>query len=133
MSNTYVIAYGGQPWTVNTDRNLHPHQRARRIKEFRQAFWALAREQRIPPLGGVRIEAQVCQQRGKLADLAAYAVAVKAAVDGLTDARVFPDDDQEHLVGLTFLPTIRGPWRLTLTVTGEAQSPSPTRPLRPIS
>lgn len=45
---------------------------------------------------------------------------VKAALDGLVDAGVFPDDDSEHVLSVTYVRGVatgkRGLYRLTLVV-----------------
>lgn len=44
---------------------------------------------------------------GPLPDIGACYPSVKAAIDGLVDAEVIPDDTGAHLVRLTFKPPVR--------------------------
>lgn len=41
-------------------------------------------------------------------DVAACYPTVKAAIDGIVDAGVIPDDDDRHLLAVTFLPVSYG-------------------------
>ena len=113
---TWQIHYGAKPMTINSAYRLHHLVVAANTKEWRQAFAWLARAQHIPPLERIVVAAQATQHFGQLADLMAYAPAIKAAIDGLVDAGVIVDDDQEHLVSLVLRPTRRGPDGLTLTI-----------------
>ena len=115
----WTLQYPVRPWTTNRERKESPFWRAERVKEFREAFGWLALQARIPPLVDVRIYAQPTQKGGTLADTAACNPAAKAAIDGLVDARVMPDDSPEHLGLIAFLPTTKGIDALQITVHGR--------------
>lgn len=94
-----------RPWTANTERRLHHHARAKLVAECRQLFAWLAVEARIPRLDSVRVTAQpLSTDRRWRPDVAACFPAVKAAIDGLVDAGVLVDDDDERVRSVTFLP-----------------------------
>lgn len=95
----WVLSYSQRPWTVNSERGRggtknrgHWSQRAKLVKEWREAFYELAVEAQIPELGAIHVEAlQICKP-GVMPDTGACYLAVKAAIDGLVDAGVIPND-----------------------------------------
>ncbi len=115
---TYRLEYPGRPWTTNAERKGNHWERAKLTKEWRSAFTLLARAQRIPPLAWFTVIAEPHQKGGRLQDVAGCAPAVKAAIDGLVDARIAPDDSSEFLRLVTFAAPQRGKNALVLYVTG---------------
>lgn len=115
----WEVEYAQRPWTTNKERTEHHMTRAKRVKEWREAFAWLAKSKRIPPLVWMRIGAQPWQKGGVLQDVAACNPAVKAAIDGLVDAGVLPDDSPEYLKSVEFFPPQKGRDALTLYVYGE--------------
>lgn len=118
----FVLEYTARPWTTNAERKGNHWERAARTKEWRQAFAWLAHSQRIPALTQVEIIAEPFQAKGILADTAACHPAVKAAIDGIVDAGVIPDDNPKHLLAITFLPTRKGKDALVLTITETTET-----------
>lgn len=109
MTNRWEVTYLSRPWTANSERRWHHMQRAKKVAEWREAFHWLAVAERIPKLHKVEIVAQpLSSTRRWRADVAACYPAVKAAIDGLVDAGVIPDDNPEHLLSLMFLPVSIG-------------------------
>lgn len=95
-----------RPWTTNAERRWHYYTRAQRVKETRETFGWLAREQRVPKMEAVRIAVvPLAVNRRGIQDVAACYPAVKAAIDGLVDAGVVADDDPEHVKAICFYPT----------------------------
>lgn len=128
---TWTLAYPQRPWTVNSERGRggrnqssrssgHWTDRAELTKEWRQAFWGLAKEQRIPALTSIGIFVQqVCRNR-KRPDPGACYPAVKAAIDGLVDAGVIPDDGPDYVDFITFwAPEVGTADALVLVVKGQ--------------
>lgn len=107
-----------KPWTTNAERKQgHWATRAKRTKEFREAFHRAALSH--PPLAWCIITVEPFQAKGILADTAAHNPAVKAAIDGLVDAKIVENDTAEYVRAITFLPVARGRDGLALIVEGE--------------
>ncbi len=106
MTRTFEIVHDGlRPLTVNGVVNLHRHAWAKRTRTTRGLWFTYAREHDVPPMERAAIEATpLHKNRASPQDVAACAPEVKAAIDGLIDAEVLPDDDATHLVSITFLP-----------------------------
>lgn len=85
-------------WTAN-DR-LHWSQKAKRTKWVREATRLAARA--AGTYQTANIDAYIAYPRNNRADPANVAATVlKAAIDGLVDAGILPDDDSEHLPAIT--------------------------------
>lgn len=94
-----------KPWTANAERSFHYHKRAGLVRDCRERFHWLAVSAQIPPLQTIRVEAiPLSKSKRTRQDVAAVFPAVKAAIDGIVDAGVLPDDSAKHLVSLTFYP-----------------------------
>lgn len=100
----WTLAYQKRPWTTNADRNLTPYKRAPLIKEWRQAFCALAIEAKIPLQKRIAIIVTPILPDRRIQDTAACNPSAKAAIDGLIDAGVIPDDTKEFLEFILFKP-----------------------------
>jgi hypothetical protein len=70
----------------------------------------------------INVIAQPAQKRGRLQDTAACNPSVKAAIDGLVDAGVVPDDTGQHVREITFLPCVRGDDALTIIIKGKREA-----------
>lgn len=117
MSREYVVEHRARPWTTNAERKASRWERADLTRTWREAFCVLARAQRIPTLDRVRITVEPLQARGPLQDTAACNPAAKAAIDGLVDAYVVPDDTGRHVAEIVFLPARKDYDALRLTIT----------------
>lgn len=94
-----------RPWTANTERHWHHMKRAQVVRDARERFYWLAKAAHIPALGRITIDVMPhSKDRRWRPDVAACYPTVKAAVDGLVDAGVIPDDTDDHLVAITFHP-----------------------------
>lgn len=119
MRATYVLEQ--RPWTLNSEREgaTHWSSTRERTRDWRRAFWALGVQQRVRFAGAVMIDVHV-SMRHPVADTAACIGAVKAAVDGLVDARVLTGDTGSVVRSLTLHAPTRvskaEPESLTLTV-----------------
>ena len=107
MSRSWILTHYARPMTANKYRTLHHQVRLRYDREWREAFFALALEAKVPPLEAIRVTAQQTQAKGKLPDPMSCTAAVKAGVDGLVDAGVIPDDTGEYLRSVVFVPAVR--------------------------
>jgi len=113
------LRYESKPWTFNSERAGNRWDRARKTQEWRQAFCLMARSKQIPTLTSCIVTATPYTKSGRLQDVAACVPAVKAAIDGLTDAGVFLDDSPEHVVAVVFRQPERGEPALRLELEGE--------------
>lgn len=117
---TWTLVHYDAPWTHNRERQMYHYARAALVDEWRHAFAMLAREARVPPQERIAVTVEPHYARTtSRPDVGACAGAAKAAVDGIADARVIPDDTPDHLVSLTFLQPVMGAPRNALHVTIE--------------
>lgn len=86
---------------------MHWAVHSQRTKEYRNAARKLARVAEIPRLDRVAIYAWPVGSRIRQ-DVGGCFPAVKAAIDGLVDARVLPKDTKRHVTRLTMLPPQTG-------------------------
>lgn len=96
---TWTIALPAGTRLLNANERLHWATKARITRQLRDTTCWLARQQKIPALLCARIIAEYRPVDRRRRDPANLYPAVKAAVDGLVDAGVLPDDDARHLVG----------------------------------
>lgn len=99
---------GKRPTTMNDHRKMHHHVRARDDRFWRESGWALAKSAKVPQLQCIEVVVMPLLSDNRRQDVAACAPAAKAAIDGLVDARVIPDDTDVHLASVTFLPAVVG-------------------------
>lgn len=125
VAGTWTVTYDAKPWTANQDKNLHHHARADKVAEWRKAFWGLAGQAKIPTLAHVGITVRPYYRRwnGKFPDPASCAPAAKAAIDGLVDAGVMPDDGPQYVAWVKFLPAVMDAGRDALALVVEVVEP----------
>jgi hypothetical protein len=88
---------------MSANQRLHWADKAKRTRGIRQLAYTTARVQKIPAHDVTHVAAFIGYPRGGKADPANAAPTVKAAIDGMVDAGVWPDDDSLHVIGPTFL------------------------------
>lgn len=115
----YLLTYKKRPLTTNAERSGNRWGRAEHTREWREAFAWIARRERVPRMRWINVTVQPFQKRGRLQDTAACNPSVKAAIDGLVDAGIVPDDTGDYVRQITFLPCVRGDDQLTLIIEGE--------------
>lgn len=109
-------------WMTSNDR---PHwaDKATRTRNVRHMAAVLARARRIPRYEVVHVTAYVQYPTGGRADPGNASPTVKAAIDGLVDAGVVPDDDHTHVIGPDYRREVgksaRGTHGLRLVLTGQ--------------
>jgi hypothetical protein len=64
----------------------------------------MAKAEQIPEMEWISVTAEPHQKGGRLQDVGACNPAVKAAIDGIVDAGVLPDDSSRYMKSLIFLP-----------------------------
>lgn len=95
------VACGSQDpdsW-LSANERTHWSRRARVTRAWRSTTAALARDAGLPALQRAHVFAVLHHGDRRRRDPANSGPTVKAAVDGLVDAGVLPDDDDVHLVG----------------------------------
>lgn len=109
---------GKRPMTMNEHRRLTPFVRARADRDYRDTFAWLAKKERIPALTRIAVVVQPLHANARSPqDVAACAPAAKAAIDGLVDAGVIPDDGPNFVVSVLFLqPHVAGVDGMQLTI-----------------
>lgn len=116
------LTHFARPVSLNASYGHHRYERTEHVIEWRDAFWVLAKQARMPRLDAIHIVVE-CGMSGRLQDIGNCYPSVKAAIDGLVQAGVIPDDTGDHLLSLNYLPPVRIPPRqpdyLTLRVTEE--------------
>jgi len=97
--------HGERPWTSNAERRWHHMERAAKTRDTREAFGWMAKIQHVPALAAIEVYATpLAKDRRWRQDVGACFPAVKAAIDGLVDAGVLPDDNPQFVRALTFYP-----------------------------
>lgn len=119
VERSWTLRYDQRPLTVNKERTLHWHAHRAATREWRQAFYVLALQAKVPKLIAVQLEVvAVKRDRRAIPDPGGILPAAKAAIDGLVDAGVLPDDTDQYVRALVFLPhrIERGADALELTI-----------------
>jgi hypothetical protein len=96
-----IYRHEGRVRSINSERSTHWSKRAKDAENWRAAFWARGLEQGVR-FGSVNITAEIVQKR-PLADCGNGMPSVKAAIDGLIDARVLIDDSPEYVRSITMI------------------------------
>lgn len=120
---TLVVRIPGRPMSSN-DRD-HWRERARKTARTRDEARLVALLQlgpRPPQLHWpVTVTVQHNTATARRSDTANCQPAVKAAIDGLTDAGLWPDDGPDFVAAVTFLPPVKtGTDELVLHITDSA-------------
>jgi len=99
-------------WTINRERKLHHHDRAKLVEPVREAAKLLClnmlRHSQAQPFEHlVEVTFRPVQKSGVLADTANHLPPCKAVLDGLVDAGLVCDDTPQYVGAQTFLPPIK--------------------------
>lgn len=114
---TWVLTFFQRPWTLNAERTWHHYKRAKYVKEWREAYADLAKQLHIPAVSAIEVVATpFLSGRGRTQDVGACFPAVKAAVDGLVDAGVIPEDNPTYVKMLAFKAPEKGENALQLEI-----------------
>lgn len=77
---------------MSNDRGMHWGRKARLTKVWRQFAWAAAKARRVHPQGPSYVRVTFPVDTNRRRDSDGPAPTVKAIVDGLVDAGIWPDD-----------------------------------------
>lgn len=114
----YRLEFNQRPWTTNAERAGNRWERANLTRTWREAFMVLSKAEKLPEMVWVSITVEPHQKGGRLQDVGACNPAVKAAIDGIVDAGILPDDSSKFVRSLTFLPPQNDKNSLVLYVRG---------------
>lgn len=89
-------------WLSANDRR-HWTDKAKRTRELRTLGKFRAEWEDVPLLGTTHVAAFIGYPRNSKADPSNAFPTVKALIDGMVDAGVWPDDDSTHVIGPTYL------------------------------
>lgn len=108
-------------WTSNDLVNMHRMVRAKKSAAVRALAAVAAKHSDQTPVARCRITVEASLPSNRRFDPSNIAGTVaKHAIDGLTDAGVFPDDDSSHVTAVTYQrgpkTSVQGIYRLTLTL-----------------
>lgn len=85
---------------INANDSLHFRKRAELVKALRATAWAMARQAKLPAIQRAHIHYVIHPDtKSRRRDPGNWSPSAKAAVDGLVDAGVLPDDNHKHLLG----------------------------------
>lgn len=119
MTQELVIDIPTHMWQTSNQR-LHHMERARRTRHVRTLAGFLGK-QLEPVTGPVHVMAHVSAPKKSRADVGNTYPTVKPVIDGLTDAGVWTDDNDDYLIGPDMrraAPTgVPGMYRVRLTIT----------------
>lgn len=104
----WTLVHEARPVTLNAERAAHWRHHRQLTAEWRQAFAWLARAHHLPAMQRIAVTATPVLSDRRAQDVGACFPSVKAAVDGLVDAGVIPDDTPAHVVRLTFETPVLG-------------------------
>lgn len=99
MSSYHISFPPGTP-LISANSRDHWTKTAKLTKSLREMACALARTKRIPPLERVKIRAIYFPPNHRRRDMSNLFPSVKAAVDGIVDAKVLRDDSDKFVVSL---------------------------------
>ncbi|MFI8085965.1 hypothetical protein ACIF6L_34885 [Kitasatospora sp. NPDC086009] len=97
-ARVFVLALPPTLVLLNANGRLHWRVAARRRSAIRDAAAWTARRHKVPALGRARIAFIVHPKTRGRFDPHNWYPSAKAAIDGLVDAGVLPDDDRTHVL-----------------------------------
>lgn len=98
-ARTWVIALPAGIELLNANQRRHWAPTRRIARQLRHLAQAMARSAGVPALQRAHITAEYRPPDRRRRDVHNLYPSAKAAVDGLVDAGVLPDDNDDHLTG----------------------------------
>ena len=119
MTRSWSLRYEARPWSVNQQVRMHWSWKHERVAEWRHAFEQLALAAQLPELEAATVSCRAqLGKGGRRYDAGNDYYALKAALDGIVDAGVLPDDGPNYVHAVTLEAPVKGDGDLfTLTVT----------------
>jgi crossover junction endodeoxyribonuclease RusA len=118
MTEEWLIFDDVRPWTANAERTWNHYKRAEVVRETRLRFGWKARSLNIPLQNQIVVIARPHRKdRRSMPDVGACFPTVKAAIDGIVDAGVIPNDTPQHLLAIVFYaPIVSGKEGLSIRI-----------------
>lgn len=122
MNRAWVLDFARPDRWLNANDRIHYTTRAARTKTWREATEAHARAAGIPLLQLVHFTVEPCWIDKRRHDALNISPTIKAAIDGIVDAGVIPDDADRYVTGVEVRngPPAVGIARLRITITEVA-------------
>ncbi len=103
MTTELLFTIPADLW-LSANQRMHWAPKSKATKALRHLGWLTTPATlAIANIGPCHVAAFIGYPRGGKADPANAAPTVKALIDGLVDAGVWPDDDHTHVIGPTYL------------------------------
>lgn len=99
---TVVVRLPFQKPPLTPNQRLHYAQKAALTAQIRRAATQCARAAKIPPAGRSAVTTVWFPPDKRRRDANSLVLTAKAAIDGLVDAGVWPDDDPAHVASETY-------------------------------
>ena len=114
----HVFVWPERAVTVNELIRMHWRKVAEFTARWREAFKLMSTGSE--PLAWCNVTVQYVHGSNRKMDVAAEALALKAALDGIVDGGVLPDDNPQYVRSVKFLPAtyVAGEERLIVTLEG---------------
>jgi len=121
VNRCWTLVIPGKLFTLNGERTMHYHKRAKLVKAWREAAFDAATEAEVPSLGAIEVVfIPLRKDRRHMADTGGHFPVAKACIDGLVDAGVLPDDGPNFVRALEFrAPQVDGGDDRALIVVNE--------------
>ena len=118
MTRTWTVTVASELPMLNLNQRLHWAKKAQLTKHWRRLAYLNATIADLPRnLNRVHIIAHVTKPTNRAYDAHNLLPTLKAAVDGLVDYGLIPDDTNAHLVGPDLRQGGKGDAGITITIT----------------
>lgn len=102
MTTEFTFTIPADLW-MSANQRMHWAPKSQATKALRALGKGTALIQKVRDIGPCHVAAFIGYPRGGRVDPSNAAPTVKALIDGMTDAGVWPDDDHTHVIGPTYL------------------------------
>jgi hypothetical protein len=126
MTRTWTLTVASALPMLNLNQRLHWAKKAQLTKHWRTLTLTNAMAADLPRnLGRVHIVAHVIKPTNRAYDVHNLTPTLKAAIDGLVDYGLIPDDTNAHLIGPDLRQGGKGDAGIVITITelGERDEP----------
>lgn len=122
--STWTLTIESSLPMLNLNQRMHWAKKAALTKHWRRLTYVNAMAADLPRnLGRVHVVAHVTKPTSRAYDVHNLLPTLKAAIDGLVDYGLIPDDTNAHLVGPDLREGGKGTLGVTLTITELTETP----------